>query len=167
MPERARMNDLSPVRKRAEASINGRISPQMREAIRLRVIEGISGDDAARRAGLAPSGFWKAMKRQHVQAYEERLKLEYVQRVMARREIVKARAIEVAEDLMLNAQSEAVRMRAVEFFAGEARGPVVQVQVNNPASAYNYRRPTDCASGANAGQVIDVTPQSPDVGTEG
>lgn len=54
---------------------------------------------------------------------------------------------------MESASSEAVRMRAVEFFAGESKAAAVNVQINNEISrGYEYIPP--------GAQVIDVTPSS-------
>lgn len=168
------MNDLAPSTSTNKAQplprqggAKARISEPLRKAIKLKVENGLTIGEACAKAGISEAGYYKAMLRPAVRAHFEAVEIKFIQEVERRRAGYKARAIEVAAALMERGTSEAVRMRAVEFFAGEARGPVVQVQVNNPASAYRYARPTDGASGGDQGQVIDVTPQSTDVGTEG
>lgn len=75
----------------------------------------------------------------------------------------KAQAFAVAAHLMHNAKSEAVRMRAVEFFAGGPQQPSVVVQVNNAAPGYVYRRPTDSASGGSASQPVEIEGKATEV----
>lgn len=95
-------------------------------------------------AGMSEAGIYKARQAQHVQELYEELKGEYIQEVEALRAPHKARAFEVARQLMDGAKSEAVRMRAVEFLAGEGKGNAVNVQINNNISGdrgYEYARP--------------------------
>lgn len=100
------------------------------------------------------------MKRDAVQNAIENAEIAFVQTVERRRRGYRARAIEVAAELMERATSEAVRMKAVEFFAGETRQPAVAVQINNAApSGYVYHRP-DAQSGPDAAQVIDGKAES-------
>jgi hypothetical protein len=101
------------------------------------------------------------MQRPAVQAAYEMAEIAFIQTIERRRKGYRARAIEVAADLMERAQSEAVRMKAVEFFAGETRQPLVAVQVNAPQpEGYAYRRP-DTVSDADRAQPIDSTAQEP------
>lgn len=133
----------------------GRISARVRHAVTLKVEKGLTGEQCAALAGLSNAGFWKAWKQPHVQALYETLKHEYIMRVMDRKPLLKARAYEVAEELMGKDQPPAVRARMVEFIAGEGRGPAFAVQINNaPPQGYIYPRP-DTVSGGDAGQVID------------
>lgn len=70
----------------------------------------------------------------------EEIKGEYVQEVEAMRAPYKARAFEVALDLMNASKSDAVKARMVEFLAGERQGNNVNVavQVNNQPAAQGY-----------------------------
>jgi hypothetical protein len=111
------------------------------------------------------------MKRPAVVLAYEQAELAFIQTVERRRKGYKARAIEVAADLMERGQSEAVRMRAVEFFAGETKQPLVNIGIHahqEPATGYRYRRPddpaTDRTSEVEEAQVIDDAGQSQDVG---
>jgi hypothetical protein len=135
----------------------------LRNAIDLRVKQNLTILEACNRAGISEAGWHKAMKRQSVQAYLQAVQLQYIQDVDARRAHYKARAFEVAAELMETAQSESVRMRAVEFFAGEAKAPAVQVQVNTGSSGYTYRRPPDRASGGDSVQDAEIIDDRPDV----
>lgn len=78
----------------------------------------------------------------HVQELYEDLKLAYILNAEAKRGLLKARALEVAEDLLLNSASDQVKARMVEFLAGEPKsGPSVAVQVNVDRGGYEYARP--------------------------
>lgn len=82
----------------------------------------------------------------------------------------KARAFEVANELMQASKSDAVKARMVEFLAGEGKGMQlnVGVQVNNqaPANGYEFVRPgqeivtiraaQDTQSGADTSQHPDI-----------
>lgn len=138
-------------------SDKGRLTPKLRHAIKLRVEEGLTIAAACARAGVSEAGWHKAMNRPAGQIAYEMTELAFIQTIERRRKGYKARAIEVAAELMERAQSEAVRMKAVEFFAGETRQPLVAVQVNAPqAEGYAYRRP-DTVSAADRAQAIDGT----------
>lgn len=154
-----------------QGALAARIGPKVRAAIKLRVEEGITILEACRRAGLSEAGWYKAMQRSAVLAHYEQAELQFVQTVERRRKGYRARAIEVAAELMERGSSEAVRMRAVEFFAGETKQPLVNVSIGQsqePATGYRYKRPGDAAtdrtSEAEDAQVIDMQAQSPDVG---
>ena len=62
-----------------------------------------------------------------MQDYYRQTQLAYVQDVDELKMLAKARAIEVATDLMLNAKSETVRARMAEFLAGDGKAPSVSV----------------------------------------
>lgn len=145
-----------------------RIAPKLRAAIKLRIEEGLIIKDACARAGISEAGWHVAMKRPAVLAHYEATELAFIATVERRRKQYRARAIEVAADLMERAASEAVRMKAVEFFVGETRQPTVAVQINQHAgSGYIYRPKepsTDHASGGEADQVVDGQAQSKIVG---
>lgn len=155
------MNDLSPRKPPATVAApprSARISPGLRAAIKLRVETSLPIEDVCARAGVAVSGFYKAMKRQAVRDYYEAEQARFIREVDRRRASYRAQAIEVAAHLMHKAGSEAVRMRAVEFFASEQRGgPSVQVNVAVGGGGYEYLPP-----GARLveidGEARDVTP---------
>jgi hypothetical protein len=134
----------------------GRLNPALRKAIDLRVRDGLKISDACRAAGMSEAGYYAAMLRPHVQEHYQNVQMQYIQEVEALKASYKAQAFAVAAHLMHNAKSEAVRMRAVEFFAGGPQQPSVVVQVNNAAPGYVYRRPTDSASGASDAQPIEI-----------
>ena len=118
------------------------ISAKVRRAVSLRVREGLSIEKAATAAGLSRNGFAKALKRPEVQAHLVQVQTAYVTEVDASRALYKARALEVAVDLMLNASSENVRLRAAEFLAGDGKAPQVAVHVDaRQGGGYEYVRP--------------------------
>lgn len=113
---------------------------------------------ACEAAEYSEAGWHLAMKRPHVKAHLEAVQAQFIREIDRRRATYRAQAIEVAHDLMHNGTSEAVRMRAVEFFAGEARsGPQVNVQINqNAGNGYEYVRPGQVV------EIIDTGASSPD-----
>lgn len=122
------------------------ISRKVRAALSYRVRDLLPWDDCARAAGLSPAGLYKARLRKEVQQLLEEIKGEYVQEVEAMRAPYKARAFEVARELMEASKSDAVKARMVEFLAGESKGNSVNVavQVNNAPAAqgYEYAHPS-------------------------
>ena len=118
-----------------------RISSKLRTAIRLRARQGIPIAEACERAGCSESGWHKAMKRGHVQAFlADELAVAAAEiddmRLSARRV-----ALESALDLMKNAKSETVRARMVEFLAGEgkvASAVTVNVDARSQGGSYEY-----------------------------
>jgi len=84
------------------------------------------------------------MKRQAVRDHVEAVQRRFVAEVEAQRSIYKARAFEVALDLMLNAKSESVRARMAEFLASEGKvGQQVNVHVDarTVGRGYEFVRP--------------------------
>jgi hypothetical protein len=136
--------------------VQGRLNPALRKAIDIRVREGLKIADVCRAAGISEAGWYVAMQRPHVQEHYQNVQLQYIQEVEALKAGYKAQAFEVAADLMRNAKSEAIRMRAVEFFAGGPPAPTVNVQVNNAAPGYTYSRPRDRASTSDSTQPIEI-----------
>jgi hypothetical protein len=127
-----------------KAPVKRRISPKVRHAISLKVVQGLTWAKAADKAGMSEAGIHKARKLPHVQEYAEQVKIQLIEDVDSMKAPYKAQAIEVAHDLMHNGKSETVRIRAVEFFASEGKGNGVNVAVqinNSPAQGYEYVRP--------------------------
>lgn len=109
---------------------------------------------AAEIANMHETTLCKALRKPHVIAAFNHKKKDVMGQATVLREVGRARAIQVAIDLLENAQSDAVRARMVEFLASEARSDAPVVQVNVASGGYEYKRPTDPASAA-----IDVTPE--------
>lgn len=121
-----------------------RISAKVRRALELRVREGQTIRAAAQGAGMSEQGFHKALKRPAVRDLMQRMQERFVTEVEASRALFKARAFEVAFDLMMNAKSETVRARMCEFLATDGK-PGTSVSVHVDASqtfrGYEYVRP--------------------------
>ena len=116
-----------------------RISQRVRDAVHYRVHEGLSLVAAAEKAGLSRNGFAKALKRPAVQDLLRQVQEAFVLETEASRSVYKARALEVALDLMMNAKSETVRARMVEFLAGDGKTPQVAVHVDaRQSGGYEY-----------------------------
>lgn len=120
-----------------------RLSQKLRESIRLTVVEGLSIMAACERAGMSRQGYHKAMKRAEVRDHLRMVQQDFVETADAKRAYLKARALEVALDLMLNSKSEAIRARMVEFLASDAKvSPVaVHIDARQPFAGYVYKRP--------------------------
>lgn len=119
-----------------------RMSAKLRNAIDLRVTKGLTIKDACIEAGMSEAGFHKAMKRPAVRDHLQEVRNRFISEVDGRSAIYKARAYEVAAELMESATSEAVRMRAVEFLVnGGKPGNSVNVHVDARPMGYEYVRP--------------------------
>lgn len=139
-----------------------RISSKIRTAVTERVEKGITIEEACRAAGLSPAGWYKAMKRPEVQAFVDDVMAKYIRGAEAMKARHKARAIEIAAHLMENAASEAVRMRAVEFFAAEPKsGAAVNVQVNVDRGGYEYVKP-----GQKVVEIVEASVSTSDASNE-
>ena len=90
-----------------------RISAKLRRAIDLRVRKGLTIAQACEEAGYAQSAWYEAMKRPAIQEALREAQSVFVAEAEKMRGTAKARAIEVAVDLMMNAKSETVRARMV------------------------------------------------------
>lgn len=130
-----------------------RLSHKLQEAIRLTVVEGLSIVDACKRTGLSRQGYHKAIKRPAVRDYLQDVQRRFVADVDVKRAYLKARAFDVALDLMLNSKSEAIRARMVEFLASDAKvSPVaVNIDVRQPEPHFGYTYPTQREQETNAG----------------
>lgn len=120
-----------------------RLSQKLREAIRLTVVDGLSIVAACERAGMSRQGFHKAMKRPDVRDHLQEVQRQFVSDADAKRAYLKARAFEVALDLMMNSKNEAIRARMVEFLASDAKvSPVaVHIDARQVQGGYAYKRP--------------------------
>ncbi len=157
----------------SKGSPSSRIAPKLRHAIKLRVEQGLTITEACSRAGISEAGWHKAFKRPAVIAAFEQTETAFIATVDRRRAGYKARAFEVAADLMERGTTEAVRMRAVEFFAGEGKpGTQVNVAVNVDRGGYEFVKPgqrvvdirpsLDGASSDDGAQAIDDADITPD-----
>jgi predicted DNA-binding protein (UPF0251 family) len=128
-----------------------RMSRKLRDAIRLYETEGLTIIAACEKAGISRQGFHKALKRPEVQDYVSKVRLDLIEGAEAKKAFLKAKALEVALDLMLNSKNEAIRARMVEFLAADAKVSPVAVHVDArqvaPPQGYVYKRP-DLADGA-------------------
>lgn len=143
----------------------------LRKAIDLMATKGMGVGKAAEAAGMNASALSRALARGGVREALEQRKAQFCLDADKLEGMAKAMAIQTGIDLMLNSQSDQVKARMVELFRGGSRGPLVNISIpaQEPTTGYRYQRPqsgapTDQASGADDAQVIDVTPQSPEVG---
>lgn len=119
-----------------------RLSAKLRRAIELRVTEGRTIAEACSSAGMSTQGYHKAMKRPAVRDHLEEVQRRFVVEAEANRGLIKAQALRVALDLMLNAKSESIRARMAEFLASDGKVPQVSVSIDaRQGGAYEYRRP--------------------------
>lgn len=141
----------------------GRISPALRDAIELKVRTGQQIKAICEHVGIHEATWFNAMKRPHVLEHMQNVQMQYIQEVDALKAGYTAQAYTVAADLMWNAKSEAIRMRAVEFFAGKPSAPTVNVQVNNSAPGYTYARPVNRPSTSDSAQPIEIEGKATEV----
>jgi hypothetical protein len=145
------------------AGVVPRFRPQLRAALDLIALEGMTQREAAKRAGMNETVLARALKKPHVSAELDRLRSMAYEEGAKHRAIARAAALRVGLDLLHNAKSEAVKARMVELFTRDPDGPSVVVQVNSAAPGYVYRRPTDSASGASDDQPIEIEGKATEV----
>lgn len=96
----------------------------------------------------------RALAKPHIAAFVEYEKALFASDMLKLKERAKVLAINVGIELMHSAQSEAVRARMVEMFAGEGKpGTQVNVQINNDRGGYEFVRP--------GSRIVEIAP-SPD-----
>ena len=139
---------------------------KLRQAIHLIVSDSKSVKDAAAGAGFNPDALSRAINRPEIKAYIEQQRALFSLEADKLKGYAKAVAIHTGIEIMRSGQSEAAKVRLVEFFAGEAKsGSAVNVQVNVDRGGYEFRRPgqrlvdiapaTDVQSSDDAAQGID------------
>lgn len=140
-----------------------RINARVRQAIDFIAREGTTTREAAKRAGLNESSLYRALGRPNVAAHLEQAKALYCMEIDKLRGTAKAIAIQTGIELMQHSNSDNVRARLVEFFAGEGRQPLVNVNVSTAERGiYAYNKPRDItpspdsASGAAGRQAIEI-----------
>lgn len=118
------------------------MSAKLRNAIDVLVSEGRTQREAAAHAGMHEKSLSRALKRPDVARYVEEQKTLLIRGTQGLREHGEAIAIRTAIQLMRESKSDSVRMRAVEFFAGErVKQGNIAVQVNVDKGGYDYVRP--------------------------
>lgn len=118
----------------------------MRKAVSLRLLKSKTLEEAAGLAGVSVAGLHKALQQPQNQPILESIKSAYISQVEGRRAVLSANALEYAHDLMLNARSESVRARMVEFLAGRySEKPTQEVhvkgEVHHAFRGYEYLTP--------------------------
>ena len=140
-----------------------RISARIRTAIDAIARDGTTQREAARRSGMNETALGKALAKPHVQIALEQAKALYSMEIDKLRGTAKALAIQTGLELMRNSKSDTIKARMVEFFAGEPRQPLVNVNI--PAQdrgIYSYAKPIsesvaqDSLSGASGRQPIEI-----------
>ena len=145
-----------------QAQRKPRVSAKVRRAVDLIANDGLTQVEAARRASLHPVTLCRALKRPQVAALLDEAKALAALEADNLKGIARSLAIRTGIDLMRSSQSDQVKAKMVEFFAGEGRQPLVNIQLpaaDEPASGYAYRRPQtigpDHASVVEDAQVVD------------
>lgn len=122
-----------------------RISAKIRAAVECRVREGLTIQAAAEKAGLSRNGFAKALKRPAVLDLMDATQRKFIADVDGRRALLRARAYEVAAELLEKTTSESVKVRLIEFLCGDGKAPQVAVHVDarqeHRPAGYEYVRP--------------------------
>lgn len=141
-----------------------RLSAKLRRAIDLRVRKCLSIADACHEAGLSTAGWFKAMKRRAVREHMDEVQHRFIAEADTTRAVLRVRALQVAADLLETAQSEAVKVRLVEFLLSEGKTPQVAVNVDARAiqAPVGYAYPSWPSSGTNPSAALDPILGEPD-----
>ena len=131
-----------------------RLRANLARALHILATEATTQRDAAIAAGINEKALSRALGRPAVKMHLESLKAQALLAAADTRKMARAWAIHVGMDLMRNAQSEAVRARMVEFFAGDPSGTGPSVVVNVGQAGYAYAPP--------GSRIVDITPAAPD-----
>lgn len=123
-----------------------RISQKVRLAVTNMVRLGQSQRLAAEEVGLSRQGLGKALKRPEVAALVEQAQHNLVAEIEGLRGVARLAAIDCGMDLLLNSKDERIKVRMVEFFAGDCKVSQIAVNVDArtveaPATGYRYKRP--------------------------
>lgn len=121
-----------------------RISKKLARVIDGIVLHGMNHTQAAEFGGMSRNGVQKALKRPEVKDLIEARRAQLIAEADGKRAFYRARAFEEGYKLMMEASSEAVRARMVEFFAGDAKVSPVSVNIDARSVqpvGYQYRRP--------------------------
>lgn len=129
------------------------LSAKMAAAIRMTVEQGLTGDEAAKRAGLSSAGYWKGNKTPPALEYRKAL----INSIMTGETELKARAkaiaINQAITMLQGETSEATKLKLVELLTREASTPAAAVQVNvSNSTGYEFARPNQ--------QIVEITAES-------
>lgn len=140
--------------------IKRRSSPKVARAIDIIATTGQSQKDAAKLAGMDHSSLSRALAQPHNRALLDERKALLCMEMDSLKPIAKAIAYREGMNLMQNSPSHQVRARMVEFFAGEGKQALVNVQVNTAAPhGYAYKRP-DTTSEAPIEEAVVINGQS-------
>ena len=143
--------------------IKRRASPKVARAIDIIATTGITLRLAAGHAGMNESALSRALAQPHNKAALDERKALLCLEMDSLKPIARAIAYREGMDLMQNSPSHQVRARMVEFFAGEGKQALVNVQVNtNAPHGYAYKRP-DTQSDAPIEDATVIIEQSPSV----
>lgn len=134
-----------------------RLSVKLCQAIIHMVREGMSQVGAAEKAGMSRQGLNKALKRAAVRDFLMETKTQFIAEVEGSRALYKARAFEVGFDLMMNAKSEAIRARMVEFLGSDGKVSPVSVHIDaRRGGGYEYTRPGQRLVEIEGGNMADI-----------
>lgn len=136
---------------------NGRITKKVKIAIDLMIQKGLHPQAAGPKAGMTYEGLYRAMRKPHVKRYIEERKADFIQSFERDKKASAVRALHVANDLMNNSRSDAVRMKAVEFVARVGGiSPIDQSEIHvshsGPSAGYAWVKPGQ--------MVVDITPET-------
>ena len=124
-------------------STKGRMTDPLRNAIRIRIEQGLTIKAACDQAGLSEAGYHAAMLKPHVQQFANQAKAEFIQEVDAERALYKRHAYRIAHEMATQSDDPKPRQWAVEFLTRDdapRKGDAPQVSVNI-AQGYEFVRP--------------------------
>ena len=92
---------------------------------------------------MSRNGFAKALKRPEVAALLAETQERFVAEVASQRAFLRARACEVAGEMLATTKDERVKLKLIELLMSDGKGPTVAVNVDarTGSPGYEYVRP--------------------------
>ena len=118
-------------------------------------MHGMNHTQAAEFSGMSRNGLQKALKRPEIKDLIEARRASLIAEFDSNRAFYRARALEEGYKLMLEAKSESVRARLIEFLASDAKVSPVAVHIDARSVqpvGYQYRRPGEVSCSLKIGQ---------------
>jgi hypothetical protein len=159
------MDDPTPP-KRKGRGVSVALSPKLAAALEY-LADGVqTQSEAARLSGMDANGLSRALKKPHVAALLESMKLEALAGLDDLRNRAQVAAIKEGLVLMRTAKSEAIRVKMVELFAGGLASKSPNVVINQALSGPSgYSYPSAPKLGQDKGKPLiakDITPTPTD-----
>jgi hypothetical protein len=118
-----------------------RLSPKLRRAIDQRVRKMLSVSEACEQVGLSTAGWYAAMQRPAVRGHLEEVQRRFIAEAATLKASAKTLALRKAIEMLETTKNETVKVRLIEFLAGEGKSPQVAVNVDARSAPGGYEYP--------------------------